>query len=152
MQSSEPDIDHRQLLEQAPDAVIYADTAGVVRYWNAGAERIFGHTAAKAIGQRLDFVVPEQFREAHWTGFDRAIADGDTKYRGQALPTRAERADGTTIYVELSFAILQDASGATKGALACARDITERFEHDRTSRRRLRELEQELEQLRSSAG
>lgn len=130
-----------QLLDQSPDAVIFAGTDGVIRYWNAAATRVFGHGAEAAAGQSLDLIIPEQFREAHWTGYDRALAAGETKYAGQALATRAVRGDGETIYVELGFAIVKDRSGAVIGALATARDITERFNRDRDMRRRLRELE-----------
>jgi PAS domain S-box-containing protein len=129
------------LVEQAPDAVIFADREGVVRVWNAAAERVFGFAASEAIGRELNIIIPESLRDAHWTGYDRALAAGDTKYRGQSLPTKALRADGSTIYVELSFAIVRDRDGAVIGALAHARDITERFERDRQLRRRLRELE-----------
>ena len=107
---------------------------------------LFGHSEADAIGQRLDLIVPEQFREAHWTGWDRALEASITKYVGQAVPTRAERADGTPITVELSFAIVLDEDGASIGALATARDISERWDKDRPTRRRLRELEEQLEQ------
>lgn len=132
---------HTALLDQGPDAVIFAGTDGLIAYWNAAAERIFGHSGAEAIGQSLDLVIPEQYREAHWTAYDRALADGDTKYRGQSLATRSVRADGQQIYVELSFGIIKDADGASIGAIATARDITERFTADREMRRRLRELE-----------
>jgi hypothetical protein len=54
------------------------------------------------------------------------------------------RADGSPFYVELGFAILLDASGEAIGALATARDITQRFEQDRESRRRLAELEKQV--------
>ena len=129
------------LLDQGPDAVIFAGTDGLIAYWNAAAERIFGHTSATAMGQSLDIIIPEQYREAHWTAFDRALGDGDTKYRGQSLATRSVRADGEKIYVELSFGIIKDAAGASIGAIATARDITERFTADREMRRKLRELE-----------
>ena len=129
------------LLDQGPDAVIFAGTDGLIAYWNAAAERIFGHTSAAAMGQSLDIIIPEQYREAHWTAYDRALADGDTKYRGQSLATRSVRADGEKIYVELSFGIIKDAAGASIGAIATARDITERFTADREMRRKLRELE-----------
>ena len=134
----------RLLLDQAPDAVIFADREGVIREWNAAAERVFGHTGAEAIGQSLDLIVPERFREAHWRGFDAALAAGDTKYRGQALPTRSTRKDGSDIYVELTFAIVKDVEGTVIGALAYARDISERWAHEREQRQRLRELEQRL--------
>jgi PAS domain S-box-containing protein len=131
------------LVEQAPDAVIFAGKDGLIEEWNTAAAQMFGHSAEDVLGKSLDIIIPEQFREAHWKGFDRALGDGDTKYRGKALPTRAIKANGDVFYVELSFAIVHDASGAVIGALAHARDITERFEQDRANRRRLRELEEQ---------
>lgn len=136
------------LVEQAPDAIIFAGRDGTIQVWNEAATAMFGYSSADATGQSLDIIIPEQFREAHWKGFDRALEAGESKYRGQSLPTRANKASGETFYVELSFAVVHDASGAVIGALAHARDITERFEQDRTNRRRLRELEQELKTLR----
>jgi len=138
------------LVAQAPDAVIFADVGGSIRTWNAAAEAMFGYPAADALGKRLDIIVPEQFRQQHWAGYERALAAGDTKYRGQALPTRASRASGDTFYVELSFAIVHGTDGAVIGALAHARDITERFERDRANRRRLKELEDEGARLRGA--
>ncbi len=135
----------RLLLDQAPDAVIFAGPDGIIREWNTAAEALFGHAASDAIGQSLDLIVPERFREAHWKGFDKALGEGDTKYRGQALPTRSMRKDGTDFYVELTFAIVHNVDGKVIGALAHARDITERWTHDREQRQRLRELEERLE-------
>lgn len=133
-------IDPRLLLDQAPDAVVFAGTDGIIRYWNAAAERIFGFPAERAVGERLDILIPGSFRERHWAGHDRALAAGKTKYAGQSLPTRARKADGSEFYVELSFEIVKDAAGAVLGAMATARDITERFERDRQTRRELKEL------------
>ena len=130
-----------RLLEESPDATIFADLDGVIRAWNPGAERIFGWSASDVIGQSLDIIIPESLRERHWAGYDRALAAGETKYRGQALPTKSMRHDGTQIYVELSFGIVHGRDGVVIGAMAQARDITERFERERADRRRLRELE-----------
>jgi len=137
------DIDTRLLVEQSPDATIFAGRDGTIGAWNAAAERIFGHTPAEAMGQSLDIIIPESLREAHWRGFDHAIDTGEMKYPGgKAMPTKAVRKDGATIYVELSFGLVRAADGTILGAMAQARDITERFEHDRAQRRRLRELEE----------
>ena len=68
------------LLEQSPDAVIFAGIDGLITVWNPAAQRVFGFAPAEAIGQRLDIIVPEQFRSAHWTGYDRALEAGKTKY------------------------------------------------------------------------
>lgn len=130
------------LHEQAPDAVIFAGTDGVIQAWNAAATRLFGFTSDEALGQSLDLIIPERFRDAHWKGFERALADGTTKYSGQALPTRSARKDGTTIYVELTFAIVKDATGAVIGALAHARDITERFLREREQRQQTQQTQQ----------
>ena len=138
------------LLEQAPDAVIFADRDGVIRVWNRAAESIFGFDAESVTGQNLELIIPEQFRESHWAGFHRALAAGATKYAGKALPTRSQRKDGSTLYVELSFAIVHDGSGAVIGALAHARDISERWAQDREQRRRLRELEEQVRQTDST--
>ena len=132
------------LHEQAPDAIIFAGADGTVQEWNEAAQAVFGFSREEALGQSLDIIIPEQFREAHWKGFERALAAGETKYKGKALPTRAVRKDGATIYVELSFAIIIDVAGTTLGALAHARDITERWEADREQRRKLRDLEAQL--------
>ncbi|GIW13149.1 MAG: signal transduction histidine kinase [Tepidiforma sp.] len=139
------------LLHQAPDAVIFADTDGVIRVWNAAAAAMFGISADDAVGRDLNIIIPDQFQDAHWKGYDRALAAGDTKYRGQALPTRARRADGEEFYIEMTFAIVKDAAGTVIGALAHCRDITERFERDRQQRRRLRDLEAELQRLRGES-
>lgn len=136
------------LVEQAPDAVIFAGNDGVIQTWNAAAAAMFGYSESEAIGQNLDIIVPDQFREAHWKGYDRALEAGESKYRGQSLPTRAQKANGEAFYVELSFAIIHGRDGAVIGALAHARDINDRFEKDRASRRRLRELEEELKVLK----
>jgi PAS domain S-box-containing protein len=135
----------RALLEQSPDAIVFADTDGRIVEWNTAAETVFGHSAPEAIGQSLDIIVPERFREAHWAGYERALAAGETKYSGQTLPTRSMRKDGTDIYVELTFAIVRSAGGDVIGALAHARDITERWTREREQRQRLRDLEARLE-------
>jgi PAS domain S-box-containing protein len=132
------------LLDQNPDAVIFAGTDGVIRYWNAAAERVFGFGAADAVGESLDIIIPEAFRERHWAGYERALAAGETKYRGQSLATKAQKADGTEFYVELGFEVVHGEDGAVIGAMATARDITERFERDRGLRRELRELKERL--------
>ncbi len=92
--------------------------------------------------------MPERFREAHCVDWERAHGDGVTQYVGQSLTTRASNSAGDTITVELRFAIILDDAGAAIRALATARDISERFEQDRANRRRMKELEEELEALR----
>ncbi len=150
---SEPGSDAltRILFDQSPDAMVYADREGIIREWNAAATRVFGHEREAVIGQNLDVIVPERFREAHWRGYDRALADGRTKYEGKSLPTRATQADAErTLYVELSFGMIED-GGAIIGIIATARDITERFQHERDERARVRALEERVAAIDTGA-
>lgn len=128
------------VIDQLPDALIVSDVEGTIREWNTAAERIFGFPREEAIGANLDIIIPERFREAHWRGFEQALANKKTKHHGESLATRSHKKDGTQIVVELSFGIVI-ADGDAIGATATGRDITERFEKDRADRRRLRELE-----------
>ena len=53
---------------EAAFAVIVADREGVIREWNEMAERIFGYSAAEAIGKTIDLLMPEAERADHWRG------------------------------------------------------------------------------------
>ncbi|MBI4198616.1 MAG: PAS domain S-box protein, partial [Chloroflexi bacterium] len=121
---------------------------GIVRLWNRGAEAIWGYTAAEAVGCSLDIIIPERFRAAHWAAYRKAMASGETKYGGRVLPTRSVRKDGTSIYIELGFAILKDEAGGASGALAAIRDITDRYRAEKALRERLAELEGHMEVLK----
>lgn len=132
------------LVEQAPDAIIFADREGCVRLWNPAAEALFGFHASAVQGQRLDFMIPEKLRAAHWRGFEAAMQTGDTRHHGKALPTKALCADGRQIYVSMSFGIVRDTSGQVIGSLAQARDITEAYLKERDEKARLKQLEQQL--------
>ena len=116
------------IVAEAPEAVIAVDRDGVIRLWNRGAEALFGYTAAEALGQGLDLIVPERFRAAHWSGFRRALESGRTSGGDRVRTTRSLHRDGRRLYVELSFGLLRDPSGAVAGAFAIGRDGTERQE------------------------
>ncbi len=114
------------IVEQAPDAIIFADRSGAIRVWNRGAETVFGYSAAEILGHNLDVIIPEQLRSAHWEGFRRAIDTGQTKYGNRVLTTRSVHKNGARLYLDMSFGLVSDATGAVLGALAVARDCTAR--------------------------
>ena len=116
----------RAVVEQAPEAIIFADRKGTIRLWNARAQAIFGYAAAEAIGRSLDLIIPEHLRAAHWRGYERAIADGRTHLPAKPIVTRATHKDGGKRYVELSFGIVAHEVHGVLGALATARDVTSR--------------------------
>lgn len=150
--TSTPDLAlSKAIVDQAPDAIIFADHGGLIRVWNSGAERIFGHAAADVIGGPLDIIIPERMLQAHNKGFDHAVATGEMKYVDKVLTTRSMHKDGSQIYIDMSFGMVRDESGKILGALAVARDITERFTSDKAQRVRIAELEKALADKSGSA-
>ena len=128
----------RQIVEGTPDAVIYADGEGRIRFWNKGAERIFGWSPAEAAGQSLDLVIPENLRARHWTGFAATMRTGETRYgAGDILAVPAQHRDGTRISIEFTVLPFHDAAGRMVGIAAILRDVTTRFEEMRALRRQL---------------
>jgi PAS domain S-box-containing protein len=126
------------LVREMPDAVIYADGEGVIRFWNAGAERIFGFAAGEAIGQSLDIIIPENLRARHWTGFNETMRTGNSRYgAGDILAVPALRKDGTRISIEFTVLPFRDPAGRMLGIAAVLRDVTKRFEEIRALRRQL---------------
>lgn len=129
-------IPYERIVADAADALIYADRNGYIRVWNAGAEAVFGFSAAEAVGQYLDLIIPQKLREAHWRGFNSAIERGATVGGRRARPTRGLHKDpDRRLYVEMSFAVVLGADGGAVGSVAMARDITERYLKERAARR-----------------
>ena len=69
----------KRLLDGSPDAILISDRSGVVRYWNAGAERIFGFSASEALGKSMDLIIPERLRARPWTGWEKVMEMGVTR-------------------------------------------------------------------------
>lgn len=118
-----------RLVTNTPDGILYADQGGLIRYWNAGCQRIFGFTADEAQAQSLDIIVPQNLRERHWHGYDETMRTGQTRYgAGDLLSVPALRKDGSRISVEFSIVPFQDGAGRIVGIAAVMRDVTKRFE------------------------
>jgi PAS domain S-box-containing protein len=137
-----PDDLPRRILDGSPDAVLIADRAGLTRGWNAAAERMFGFTAAEALGQSMDLIIPERLRGRHWGGWDHVMKTGQTRYgAGELLAVPATHRDGRQLSVEFSIQLLRDQAGAIEWVVAIFRDVTERFARDKALKLRLKELE-----------
>ena len=130
----------RALLDGEADAVVACDRDGVVRFWNAGAVRIFGFRVEEAVGQSLDLIIPERLRARHWDGWRHTLATGKSRYAGgDTLSVPALRKDGAQISVEFTITPLRGADGAITGLAAVMRDVTARFEELKALRRQVRE-------------
>ena len=131
-----PTLD-KAIVEHIAEAVIYANREGTIERWNTAAVSIFGFSAAEAIGQSLDLMIPEHLRAAHWRGFDAAMKSGALRLNGRATLTRGLHKSGRKLYVEMSFALVRGDASAVLGSVAVARDVTERIESEKTARARI---------------
>lgn len=136
------------LVVDCPDAVIFADRDGKIKFWNRSAERVFGFPAAEALGQSLDLIVPERQRARHWEGYDRVMTGGASRYgEGDLLAVPAVRKDERRISIEFTILPLYDAVETVLGIAAFLRDVTDRFEELRSLRHELTTLKSETAQI-----
>ena len=141
----------RSIVEQTQFAVIFSDRDGVIQFWNAGAEAMFGYTATEAVGQSLDMIVPERQRARHWEGYHKVMASGITKYGREMLAVPAMRKDGARISVEFAIVLLRAPSGEMLGAAAIMQEVTARWQQQKQLKERLALLEAKLEHAGKSS-
>jgi PAS domain S-box-containing protein len=135
-----PDPGHfaRTLVAGTPDAIVYADSEGLIRVWNAGAVRMFGFSGQEALGQSLDIIIPESLRARHRQGYHGTMHSSKTRYGdGQILAVPAVHKDGLRISVEFTIAPFTANDGEMAGIAAVMRDATARFEELRSLRKQL---------------
>jgi PAS domain S-box-containing protein len=139
------DIMANAVLATTSDAIIAADKDNIVRFWNPGAERIFGYAREEAIGQSLDIIIPERLRKRHWDGYQRVMAGGESRYgHGDILAVPGVKKDGTAISVEFTIVPLADGSDRLTGVAAIMRDVTAKFNELRALKKRLADAEKKV--------
>lgn len=125
------------VVESSSDAIITKLLDGTISGWNGAAERLFGFTAAEAVGKTIDIIVPPDKR-AEISNLLERVGHGE---RFEHYETSRVCKDGRTVDVSLSISPIRSASGEIIGASKIARDITER-------RRTEKALDQEMEERR----
>jgi len=109
------------LLDQARDAIIVEGNDGTIHYWNQGAERVFGWTAAEAIGQRAAQLLSGG-KAKEWELAKRSLASGGEWCGELQQVTKA----GKELILESRWTQLYDERGKPKARLIIQTDITER--------------------------
>jgi PAS domain S-box-containing protein len=122
--SARSDDRYRQLLNAAPDAMIVVGEDGRLQLVNDAAERMFGFARAELIGEPLDRLIPERWREGHSTMVASYMHKPVARPMSSGHVLFGRRKDGSEIPIEVSLSPLRTASSLTVSA--AIRDISER--------------------------
>lgn len=101
LQSSESRF--RSVVETAHEAIITADKAGKIVFWNQHAETLFGYSEKEALGKPLTILMPERYRKKRLAGIERFISRGETRMMGKVTELHALRKNGVEFPVELTI-------------------------------------------------
>ena len=128
----------QSILDTVPEAMIVIDEHGIVQSFSSAAERLFGYTAAEAVGQNVKMMMPSPYRESHDTYMHRYLTTGERRIIGIGRVVVGLRKDGSTFPMELAVGEMK--SGERRFFTGFIRDLTER----QKTEARLQELQSEL--------
>jgi PAS domain S-box-containing protein len=109
------------IVESSEDAIITKTFDGLITSWNPGAERMFGYTAAEAVGRPITILFPPN-RLAEEAEFLRRLRADE---RVEHYETERVRKDGAPLHASVSLSPLKDEAGSLIGVSKIVRDITE---------------------------
>jgi PAS domain S-box-containing protein len=110
------------IVDSSDDVIVSKTLGGIVTSWNRAAERLFGWTAAEAIGRHITLIVPQNRLGEE----DDVLARLGRGERIEHFETVRRRKDGSSVDVSITVSPIRDDTGRIIGASKIARDITER--------------------------
>ena len=136
--SQEREAHLQSILDTVPDAMIVIDTHGVIQSFSAAVERLFGWSAAEAIGQNISAMMPAPYKGGHDGYLERYLITSERRIIGIGRVVVGERRDGSTFPMELSVGEMR--SGERRYFTGFARDLTE----PQAAERRIQDMQSEL--------
>jgi two-component system cell cycle sensor histidine kinase/response regulator CckA len=121
----------RALLDSAEDAILAKDRNGMITYWNAAAERLYGYPADEIVGRSVSLLIPSE-RKGELERILDSVGKGE---RIERFETSRLSKDGRTIDVSLIVSPIRGADGEIVGASTIARDLTDRSRYAAESQR-----------------
>ena len=128
----------RSILQTVPDAMIVIDEFGRIESLSATAERLFGYSAAEAIGRNISILMPSPYREQHDAYLKRYLGTGEKHIIGIGRVVSGQRKDGTTFPMHLTVGELRSAD--RHYFTGFIRDLTDQ----QITESRLKELQSEV--------
>jgi two-component system, sensor histidine kinase PdtaS len=138
----------RGLLESAPDGIFIVDRSGRILLVNGQTEQMFGYRREELLGQPVELLLPERFREAHVGHRSRYQASPRTRPMGAGLHLCARRKDGSELPVEISLSPLETQDGPVVTGII--RDISDRRQAEQERADLLAREREKSEQLKLS--
>jgi PAS domain S-box-containing protein len=123
------------IIESSDDAILSKSLDGTIQSWNAAAERLFGYTAAQAVGRHISLIIPRDRIDEE----DRIIASLKRGERIDHFETERVRSDGRRLLVSLTISPIKDDEGRVIGASKIVRDVTEQRQLEQRERQLLAE-------------
>jgi sigma-B regulation protein RsbU (phosphoserine phosphatase) len=125
-------LEHLELLEYAPDAMIAVDADGRIVFANSQTENLFGYTSAELLGQRIELLVPDRLRSAHCSSREAYSEAPRVRSMGVEQVLCGVRKDGLEVPLDISLSPIQLNTGRL--VIAAVRDVTERRRNERQLR------------------
>jgi PAS domain S-box-containing protein len=118
------ELQFRCIAQTAQDAIISANSMGIIESWNLSAEMIFGYSSEEAIGKDLSIIVPEKYKSMHKEGMERVKSGGEKHAIGKTVELVGQHKSGRTFPVDLSLSNWDGPDGMAFSGII--RDISER--------------------------
>ena len=115
---------YSQLLDTAPDAMVVVGNDGRIQLVNVQTEKLFDYARSELIGQHLELLIPERFRQSHAVHLARYFAHPGSRPMGSGLELFGRCKDGSELPIEVSLSPLRTEYGMTVSA--AIRDISQR--------------------------